>query len=131
MAGGVFSGRIARRRVHAGRLVRNAEETILESACMDLWSGVDRALYHDGRGGMAGVETRRLRCAPRPVSVVPRATLVERGVDTAVFRPAPAGLRLRRNRIALAGDCRDARRLPAAQPRRSVAARSLPGVGQL
>jgi hypothetical protein len=98
-----------------GDLVRDAEKAILEPARMDFCSGVDHALCDDGRGGLAGMETRWLRCAPRPAGIVPRATGLERRVDTAVFRPAPAGLRLRRDRIALAGDCRDARRLLAAQ----------------
>ena len=36
------------------------EEAGLESARMDFWSGVDRTLYHDVRGGVAGVARRRL-----------------------------------------------------------------------
>ena len=130
LAGSVFSGRIFRCGVHARQMVCRAQKAGLESAPMDFWS-VWTALYTMMAVAAWLVWTRRFRCPPRPAGVVPHPTCLERGVDTAVFRPAPARLRLRRNRVALVGDCRDVRRLLAAQPRFRLAARPLPGVGQL
>jgi hypothetical protein len=59
----LFQRRVARRVLHAGRMVCHAPEAIVESARLDFWSGVVGALHADGGDGVAGVEARRFRRA--------------------------------------------------------------------
>ena len=64
------------------------EETVVESAGVDLRSGVDGALLDDGGGGMAGVATGWLGQTAQAAAHFPHATGAQRALDAAVLRSA-------------------------------------------
>ena len=58
---------------HAGRMVCFAAKAIVESAIVDFWPGVDRALPHDGHRRVARLAARRLGRATTRTLALPRA----------------------------------------------------------
>jgi len=56
LAGALFYSGDARRTLYARRVVHATEETTMESAQLDFWSGLDSALRHNGSLCVDGME---------------------------------------------------------------------------
>lgn len=90
--------------LHARTMVCSSQQARLESARMDLWTGLDDALRDDGGGGMAGVETRRLSFATSSALVIPHSIDAQRALDSALFWFAPSRLGVRGDPSIVVGD---------------------------
>ena len=98
---------------------------------MDLWSGLDVALHHDGGRGVARVARRGLENSNLAVELVSGSMAVQCTLDTSVLRGTPYWICLRRNCDALAGTRGDSGLLLSSQPAFWDIADSLSGLGQL
>lgn len=65
----------------------------MESAGLDLWAGLDRALFDDGDGCMVGLENMRLG---QGFGVLWNSARFQRSMDAALFRGTSARLGLGR-----------------------------------
>ena len=75
-------------------LVCGAEQADMESAELDLWTGLVRALFDDDCSGVEDLAERRMEPAAQTVNLVYCAVGAECVVDTAVLRIALAGVGL-------------------------------------
>lgn len=113
----------------AGGVVCRAPKAVVESAGLVVRSGVDGALYDDGRGGMAGMAAWRLCSAGPAAGGVFRTARAECFVDTTIFRAALAAGGIRGNSPAVVGHRVDHRDLQPGAARRRLAAGAISGVG--
>ena len=97
---------------------------------MGVWSGLDRAVSHDGSGCLAGVESGGMESPTSTAGTVLNPTGTECGLDSTVLRDASNRTRVDRHCDALAIIERHSNGLLAGEQTGGMVARSLSGLGQ-
>ena len=131
MAGAVFFGSGVWRSFQARPVVRTTSKTILESSRLGFRTGLDHALYHDGRCSVAGLEAGWMECSQGGLGPIPSTARFQRLMVPAFFRAAPANFGICRYPVVvdgLAGYGSCLRENPAEH---GLAPRALPRLGLL